>query len=127
MMETPLTIGHLQLWMIRTGSRWKGRDKAREALAELVTLGMIEDTGRVEKPRTQHDLSKLKWWRIYRILPFQRISSYNHAYAAKGSVPPLIGSLCLFLGCQVPGTTRKKARDASEGSVQMAFAACGPP
>ena len=65
----PLTVGHVRFWLRRLGARRSGRDYAREVLAELVRIGVLEDTGSVMKPCRQPSRHRSYWWRLWRVIP----------------------------------------------------------
>lgn len=46
----PLTLFFIQWWLRKTGARRRGRDYARDLLATLVEMGLLEDTGPVLLP-----------------------------------------------------------------------------
>jgi hypothetical protein len=47
--EVPQSIGHVQLWLRKTGTRRQGRDYARGARG-LERMELLRDTGTVLKP-----------------------------------------------------------------------------
>ena len=64
-LEVPLTVGHVQFWLWKTGARRQGRDHARAVLATLQEMGILLDTGTVMKPRRQpRHLQHSFWWRV---------------------------------------------------------------
>lgn len=127
MIEVPITIGYLRDWLVKSGCRYRSRHYARAALAELQRMGLLTDTQTIITPRRQRSLLQSRWWRVYRVEPFALIQSSNHAYSDPRALSKTLGSLCSFLKKQVPGTTVKTADSFAKGSVQRAFACCGPP
>jgi hypothetical protein len=122
-LEVPLTVGHVQFWLWKTGARRKGRDHARAVLATLQKMELLRDTGTVMKPRRQpQNLHRSYWWRVFRVIPITR-ALWKGAYPHP-SAPPSVASLCRFLECQGLGWRR---RQANPGSVQWVFLHSGPP
>jgi hypothetical protein len=130
-LEVPLTVGHVQFWLWKTGAQRRGRDHARAVLATLQEMGILLDTGTVLKPRRQpRHLQHSFWWRVFRVIPITRIlwrGAYPQLEEGEDphrSAPPSVASLCRFLDCQ--GLIRRR-REANRGSVQWVFAHSGPP
>jgi hypothetical protein len=121
--EVPWTIGHVQLWLGKTGARRQGRDYARAVLATLVIMELLRDTGTVMKPRRQpRNLRHSYWWRVFEVVPIRR-ASWCGAYPHR-SASPSVASLRRFLKRQ--GLVRRPSH-ALQGSVQWVFAHSGPP
>jgi hypothetical protein len=121
--EVPLTIGHVQSWLRKTGARRRGRDYAREVLAKLQEMELLRDTGTVMKPRRQpRNLRHSYWWRVFEVIPITH-ASWRGAYPHR-SASPSVASLRRFLVRQ--GLVRKR-HQACRGSVQWVFANSGPP
>ena len=87
---TPLTLAHIQHWLRKTYARRSGRDYARDVLATLLRIGLLEDTGQVLKPRQQppNANGRSYWWRVFRVVPISllREGSYRRT---KGAGSPL--------------------------------------
>jgi hypothetical protein len=121
--EVPLTVGHVQFRLQKTGARRGGRDYARAVLATLQRMELLRDTGTVMKPRRQpRNLRHSYWWRVFQVIPILR-ASWHGAYPHR-SASPSVASLRRFLVCQGRVQRRKKA---NPGSVQWVFANSGPP
>jgi len=118
----PITIGHLQWWLKLTGARRRGRDYARDCLATAVDLGLIEDTGKLLKPRRQPfgHLGRLVWWRVFAVLPLRKLRASRWS----GGNAALPVSLRRWADRQGLIYHRPKP---SKGSVQEAFLITGPP
>jgi hypothetical protein len=73
--EVPLTVGHVQRWLRKTGARRRGRDYAREMLATLQRMELLRDTGTAMKPRRQpRNRLRSYWWRVFQVVPILRAS-----------------------------------------------------
>jgi hypothetical protein len=121
--EVPQSVGHVQLWLRKTGARRRGRDYARAVLATLERMELLRDTGTVLKPKRQpRDLRHSYWWRVFEVIPIAR-ASWRGAYPHR-SASPSVASLCRFLVRQGLVRSRRRARS---GSVQWVFANSGPP
>jgi hypothetical protein len=121
--EVPQSIGHVQLWLHKTGARRRGRDYARAVLATLQQMELLRDTGTVMKPRRQpRNLRHSYWWRVFEVIPITHVS-WRGAYPHR-SASPSVASLRRFLVRQ--GLVRRR-RKATPGSVQWVFANSGPP
>jgi hypothetical protein len=108
--EVPLTVGHVQLWLRKTGARRRGREYARAILATLQQMQLLRDTGTVMKPRRQpRNLRHSYWWRVFEIVPIKR-ASWQGAYPHR-SAPTSVASLCWFLARQ--GLTTPVCREFS--------------
>ncbi len=124
--DVPLTIGHVQKMLARTGARRKGNHYARACLRELAAMQVIQNTGRILTPKRQTSLLRSKWWRVYRVIPVYRSirASIPGAYGYPTPSLLLTGSLLSFLRCQGFG---RAIRTGAKGSPQAAFHALGPP
>jgi hypothetical protein len=121
--EVPWTVGHVQLWLRKTGARRQGRDYARAVLAMLQRMELLRDTGTVLKPRRQpRNLCHSYWWRVFEVVPITRASWWGAYPHRSGS--PSVASLRRFLKRQ--GLVRPR-RHPRPGSVQWVFAHSGPP
>jgi hypothetical protein len=125
-LEVPLTVGHVQFWLWKTGARRGGRDYARAVLATLQQMELLRDTGTVLKPRRQpRNLRHSYWWRVFQVRPIMR-ASWCGAYPHR-SASPSVASLCRFLKRQGLLKVPQRRKNAEYGSVQWAFHNTGPP
>jgi hypothetical protein len=124
-LEVPLTIGHVQFWLRRTGARRCGRDYARRVLAALVEMGLLRDTGHALTPRVQPKRpGRSCWWRVWLVVPLARVVRLG-TYPLRSAAASV--SLCRFLRGQGFLAGPKRRRRFARGSVQANFWATGPP
>ena len=130
-----LTIGRVQELLRLIGARKRGRDYARQIRNEILpSLGLIEDTGLVKKPKKQTKLGRSFWWNLYRVPVLEKLVSPKHgAYPERPGEPsptghpPGLASLYRVLKSQGLIWTRPQGWDPGSGTVQIAFRATGPP
>ncbi len=72
----PLTLFFIQHWLRWTGARRSRRDYARDVLATLVEMEILEDTGQVLPPRRQPRPSTHSYWyRVFEVLPITHLKA----------------------------------------------------
>jgi hypothetical protein len=135
-------------------ARKKGWRAAREAKAWLKREGVMEDTGKVMKPKRQPQMSirgeratrrraqlegdravvrpqeHFYWWPVYRIPALTRITRSllpQGAYGTPRPVPKALVSLSTLLRRQGLIPRRRPPSDFNPRSVQWVFAHTGPP
>jgi hypothetical protein len=152
--ELPLTNGCMRAILCTIGARKKGWRAAREAKAWLEREGVMEDTGKVMKPKRQPQMSireerasggghtsrarpeecarrsNFYWWPVYRITALTLVTRSllpQGAYGTLRPVPKALVSLSTFLRRQGLLPRRRPPSDFNPRSIQWVFAHSGPP
>ena len=135
-----LTDSHMQEWLWKSGSPWRGEKFAAECIRTLKRLRIIEDTGEVKKPKAQPNRAgrteggrhaqpsphRSYWWRVYRVLAVTKLLT-PVAGAYKFNRRQGTASLSAFVIRQGLISPRRSPSGFQKGSVQAAFWATGPP
>jgi hypothetical protein len=150
-----LTVRWMQGLLRTVGARKTGEKAAAAAISFLEQRGLIVDTGKTKKPRrAAESIARAErfqkgsaiadeggkegqpshfhsyWWRVFRVPALTRIRHALEplgAYAQFEGVPQHLASLSAFLRRQGLISPRRPPSDFNPGSVQWAFAHCGPP
>lgn len=150
-----LTAGWMQGLLRAVGARRAGEKAAREAIASLERLGVVEDTGEVKKPRRpaqsvdrarkfqphgdveleggkdgQPTPGRSYWWRIFRVPALSKVMAALQPQGAYPEVPDLpqhLASLSALLRRQGLISPRRRGYRPNPGSVQWVFSHSGPP
>jgi hypothetical protein len=143
-----LTVGHMQALLRRSGSRKTGEKFAAEIINTILpTLGLIENTDVVKKPRVAKPVPQSQaveggrhaqpteqrafWWRVFKVPALSKlVGARAGAYPPKPGVPPVrhgSASLVALLRCQGLQGDSRRVSEFSSRSVQAAFWATGPP
>jgi hypothetical protein len=152
--EIFLTVGYVQRLLRDVEAPRKGEKAAAEALAWLVSFGLLEDTGKTKKPKASPSRAAARehfgkssgteggrdaqpstlhsyWWRVFKVVAISRVlAAYEQMQGAYGrfqEVPQLPASLSALLERQGLIPRRRAPGSFSLGSVQWAFAHSGPP
>lgn len=151
---TFLTVGHFARCLTACGATRTGRDFAAECLKEILPrLGLIEDTGRVWKPklsgeeqarretfghgspheggqRAQPSILRSRWWRVFRLPTLPRLVESLFGSWLQGGVDRSRqgeASLSRLFRCQDLFPPNRRRRSFVRGSVQWVFRNTGPP
>src|SRR5215203_6918419 len=153
--ETILTDKWMRGLLREVGAPRKGWKAAAAAIKWLQEYGLIEDTGRVLKPRVPADRLDARekfegveprarggrdapfdsrhsyWWRVFRIVPIARLlSAYKRMQGAYGhftELPHSSASLSALLRRQGLISRPSRRSSPNRGSVQWVFLHSGPP
>jgi hypothetical protein len=151
---TILTDGHFQRCLRACGATRTGEKFAAECLSEILPrLGLLEDTGRVMKPRPSEDaqarrekfapghsgeggraaqtsLLSSRWWRVFRLPTLPRLVRCQFGVWLSGGIARGrhdLASLSALFRCQDLVLPSPRRRSFAKGSVQWVFAQSGPP
>jgi hypothetical protein len=151
--ETILTDKWMRGLLREVGAPRKGWKAAAAAIKWLQEYGLIEDTGRVLKPRVpagklaarekfegveprarggrdaQFDSQHSYWWRVFRVVPIARVlSAYRRMQGTYGQfteLPHSSASLSALLRCQGLISPPSRRSSPNRGSVQVGLSPLG--